>query len=69
MEQTALSFLEWRWPEVYKEIPKEILHECFELEKEIIINAFNQGESLGDKRNYTGIIYYNEIFKKKINER
>ena len=62
MKQTALNFLEWRWPEIYKEIPKEILHECFELEKEIIIKAFNEGTFATDEK-ITAEQYYNETFK------
>lgn len=33
-----------------------------EKEKKVIIDAFNEGEDLGDRRNYTGDKYYNEIF-------
>jgi len=38
------------------------LASLLEKEKRVIINAFNKGEDLGDRRNYTGDKYYNEIF-------
>ena len=41
----------------------KLLQQAKAMEKEQIIDAFNEGESLGDRRNYTGIIYYNETFK------
>jgi hypothetical protein len=42
---------------------RHIVLQAKELEKEMIIKAFNEGESLGDKRNCTGIVYYKETFK------
>lgn len=34
-----------------------------QIEKQQIIDAFNRGEDLGDRRNYTGVKYYKEKFK------
>ena len=40
-----------------------LIRQAKEMEKEQIIDAFNVGEDLGDRRNYLGDKYYNETFK------
>ena len=64
MKQTAVE-----WLEDNLKIDSDLFHvmalirQAKEMEKEMIIKAFNEGESLGDKRNCTGIVYYKETFK------
>lgn len=41
----------------------DLVEQAKEMEKRQIIDAFNRGEDLGDRRNYTGTKYYKENFK------
>jgi hypothetical protein len=64
MKQTAV---EWLWDMLligeFINDPEELLNQAKAMEKEQIIDAFNVGEDLGDRRNYLGDKYYNETFK------
>jgi len=41
----------------------ELVEQAKKIEKRQIIEAFNEGEDLGDRRNYTGDKYYIAKFK------
>ena len=59
---TALQLLEWKWPEVFQNIPKEIIEECFEYEREIIQDSWNNGYQF-NRRCGSPIEYYDKVFK------
>lgn len=41
----------------------QLLEHYMTIEEKQIVDAFNEGEDLGDRRNYTGEKYYKERFK------
>jgi hypothetical protein len=72
MKQTAVEWLIEQWPILESQIPERILEQAKEMEKEQIINSFNQGYtqcSIEDlkptsrKRYEDAEQYYNETFK------
>jgi rhodanese-related sulfurtransferase len=67
MKKTAVEWLEEQLIN-NKELISLDFQQAKEMEKEHIINSFNVGESLGDRRNYTGIDYYNETYGSMITD-
>jgi hypothetical protein len=62
MKQTAVEWLESKMPTVFKDltINKQLIKQAKEMEKEQIIDAFNEGYF--DEKSAEQ--YYNETFKK-----
>lgn len=61
--KTAVEWLVENSPLGKNEFFNEVITTALKIEKRQIIDAFNEGEDLGDRRNYTGIKYYKEKFK------
>jgi hypothetical protein len=67
MKQTAVEWLfEQVWITSGEDLP-ELLEQAKEMEKEQIVNAYNDCEWTGDHED--GEQYYNEIFNKSINDK
>jgi hypothetical protein len=61
-KETAIEWLVENTPLGKNEFWNEIIEQAKKIEKQQIISAFNRGEDLGDRRNYTGEKYYKEEF-------
>jgi len=61
--KTAIEWLVENSPLGKNEFWDEAIVQALKIEKQQIIDAFNRGEDLGDRRNYTGEKYYKEKFK------
>ena len=63
VRKTAVEWLVENSPLGKNEFWDEAITQALKIEKQQIIDAFNRGEDLGDRRNYTGTKYYKENFK------
>ena len=68
--QTAVEWFEEQLDKLDIEIPFSVFEQAKEMEKQQIIDAWENGYTHGacvnkDKDKYYGSQYYNEIFKKK----
>ena len=63
VRKTAVEWLVENSPLGKNEFWDEAIIQALKIEKQQIIDAFNRGEDLGDRRNYTGTKYYKENFK------
>lgn len=61
--KTAIEWLVENSPLGKNEFWDEVIITALKIEKQQIIDAFNRGEDLGDRRDYTGLKYYKENFK------
>jgi hypothetical protein len=65
-KKTAIEWLVENSPLCKNEFWDEIIIQALKIEKQQITDAFNRGEDLGDRRNYTGEKYYKEQFDQGI---
>lgn len=65
-KKTAIEWLVENSPLGKNDFWDEIIIQALKIEKLQIIDAFNRGEDLGDRRNYTGEKYYKEQFNQGI---
>jgi hypothetical protein len=68
MKQTAVEWLIEQWPILESQIPERILNEAKAMEKEQMIEAYDEGYSIRDyygnrSDNTTSEQYYNQTFK------
>ena len=68
MKQTAVEWLIEQWPILESQIPERILNEAKSMEKEQMIEAYDEGYSIRDyygnrSDNTTSEQYYNQTFK------
>lgn len=59
---TPLQLLEWKWAEVFKDIPREFLDECIEYEKEVLQDAWMSGFNC-KKRCQSPVEYYDKLMR------
>ena len=64
--KTAIEWLVENSPLGKNSFWDEIIIQALKIERQQIIDAFNEGEDIGDRRNYTGEKYYKEQFNQGI---